>query len=200
MLVHRAMLSMADSYVIVGDVDDELGAPLITPEDPREVITEQHAARRRKTIAALKFFHDDVLGADRVYLYLPGVVHQAIRDRRSKSSISYGMTGWEWYDDPQELPAPIVPVVRFGNRMDLAGNAKGEFETHLPILDRINYTILQRLEILTLQAFRQRAVKGIPTHDERATRSTTTTSSRPTRARSGSCPPPPRCGSRARST
>jgi hypothetical protein len=83
------MLSMAKAYVIVGDVDDEIGAPLITPEDPREVITEQRPGRRRKTIAALKVFHDDVLGVDRVYLYLPGVVYQgasATAARRARSA------------------------------------------------------------------------------------------------------------------
>src|SRR5690606_14672608 len=42
----------------------------------------------------------------------------------------------------------------------MSGVGRGEFERHLAILDRINYTILSRLEIATLQAFRQRAIKG----------------------------------------
>jgi hypothetical protein len=59
-----------------------------------------------------------------------------------------------------------VPVVRFVNRADMYGRGQGEFEPHLSILDRINYTVLSRLEIATLQAFRQRAIKGVPTHDQ----------------------------------
>src|SRR5690242_1446333 len=31
-LVHRASLAMGDAYVIVGGVDQEIGAPVITPE------------------------------------------------------------------------------------------------------------------------------------------------------------------------
>src|SRR5690606_2312968 len=69
--------------------------------------------------------------------------------------------------DPQLTGLAQVPVVPFPNRPKL-GRAvtRGEFETHLSVLDRINYTVLQRVEIATLQAFRQRALKGGPTHDE----------------------------------
>jgi hypothetical protein len=39
-------------------------------------------------------------------------------------------------------------------------NGVGEFEPHLDVLDRINHMILQRMVIATMQAFRQRAIKG----------------------------------------
>jgi hypothetical protein len=48
----------------------------------------------------------------------------------------------------------------------LYGVTYAEFERHLSLLDRINYTILNRLEVMTLQAFKQRAVKGVPDVDE----------------------------------
>jgi hypothetical protein len=168
-LVHRASLSMADSYVIVGDVDPLIGAPLITPEDPREVVTEHDSVHKRRVIAALKAFRDDAAGEDRVYLYLPGEVYKASRPAdQTGAGMSYTVDGWDWLDNgqPQQLPVDDVPVVRFANRGDLTGCSKGEFETHLSILDRINYTILNRLEIATLQAFRQRGLKGdFPTSD-----------------------------------
>ena len=169
-LVHRASLSMGMAAVIVGGVDDEIGAPVITPEDPREVICECDPVKRRKVVAALKVFADDTEGVDRAFLYLPGVVYQA-----AKQGINHGITpsaeGWEWSESPQTLGAPVVPVVPFPNQADLAprpdgmGIGWGEFEAHTAVLDRINYTILNRLEIATLQAFRQRAIKGVPTHD-----------------------------------
>jgi hypothetical protein len=65
----------------------------------------------------------------------------------------------------------VVPVVGLPNRETLSdrregqGRSWGEFEPHRAILDRINYTILNRLEIATMQAFRQRGIKGVPTHD-----------------------------------
>lgn len=42
---------------------------------------------------------------------------------------------------------------------------KGEFEKHYTTLDRINHTILQRVVVTVMQAFKQRAVSGkFPTH------------------------------------
>jgi hypothetical protein len=38
----------------------------------------------------------------------------------------------------------------------------GEFESHEDLLRRINHTILQRIVIATIQAFRQRAISGLP--------------------------------------
>lgn len=173
-LVHRAQLAMGSGYVIVGGVADDIGAPLITPEDPRQVIAELDPTRRRRVLAALKVWHDDVADVDRAYLYLPGEVWKASRSNQiaaataSIEPVAISRWGWEWDDDtPEALPIDAVPVVPFLNKPDLFSNPKGEYETHLPLLDRINYTVLSRLEIATLQAFRQRAVKGVPVHDER---------------------------------
>lgn len=168
-LVHRAQLSMADSYVIVGGIDPETGAPVITPEDPRQVITQQDPRRRRKSIAALKLFRDEEFGYDRAFLYLPGYVIQAARKADTANEevgFDIDKDGWEWVGEPQPLPHQTVPVVRFANRADMFGRSTGEFERHTSMLDRINYQILARLEIATLQAFKQRAVKGVPDRDE----------------------------------
>lgn len=170
-LVHEASLSMGLAYTIIGGVDEEIEAPLITAEDPREVIVETDPRRRRKVLAGLKVFRDDVEGLDRAYLYLPGQVWRAAHQySTSETSIgldSIGSKNWEWVGDADTLDHQVVPVVPFPNRPKLGRMVtRGEFETHRPILDRINYTVLQRVEIATLQAFRQRALKGGPTHDE----------------------------------
>lgn len=166
-LVDRAALSMSKAYVIVGQVDDDLGAPLITPEDPRQVITESVPGRRRKQRAGIKVLRDDVAKVDRVYLYLPGKVIQAEREATGET-LTVDTDRWEWTSEAN-LPdgmGDVVPVVPFVYRPDMAGHGTGEFEDHLPLIDRINYDILNRLEIATLQAFRQRAVKGVPDRDE----------------------------------
>lgn len=166
-LILRAKLAMGDSYVIVGGVDPDIDAPLITAEDPREVITEHDPRHRRKVRAALKVFSDDVDSSDWAYLYLPGKVYRAARERSAeveRHEMAWEESGWEW-DGADSLQFEVVPVVRFANRADHFGTSKGEFEPHLPVLNRINYGILNRLEIATLQAFRQRALKGAPTHD-----------------------------------
>lgn len=169
-LLFRSSLALGMGYAIVGPVDNEIGAPVITPEDPREVITVHDPVRRRKTVAALKVFCDPIDNVERAYLYLPGIVYRAVRQAPAAGSGTYDASGWEW-ESLSMLPARVVPVVAFPNRDSLygrrdgLGSSWGEFEPHLSILDRINYTILNRLEIATLQAFRQRALKGVPTHD-----------------------------------
>lgn len=166
-IVHREMLALRYGYVIVGPTDPDIGAPLITPEDPRQVITESDPRRRRRTLAGLKVWRDDVAGVDHAYLYLPGQIAKAKRDSPANIAATGGsMESWSWENDRTE-PTGIrrVPVVPFVNRPDAFGAGTGEFEPHRGVLDRINYTILSRLEIATLQAFRQRAVKGVPQTD-----------------------------------
>lgn len=173
-LVHRSSLSMSDAYVIVGPVSLETGAPVITPEDPRQVITAEDPVQRRRTIAALKVFHDDMLERDRAFVYLPGEIWQASRKARAwdaNDALTYaGNYGhaaigeWEW-DRVDRLEQQVVPVVRFANRASMMTPPMGEFESVLPDLDRVNHMILQRLVIATLQAFKQRAIQGVPTHD-----------------------------------
>jgi len=163
-MLHRAKLVMGDAYAMIGGVDPEIGAAVITPEDPREVITEHDSVRKRKVIAALKVFCDDTVGLDKAILFLPGKVYKAARQSNDANTYSLGDLGaWEWMPNtPETWPSLTIPVVRFPNRADLSGCSKGEFEPHLPILDRINYEILQRLEIATMQAFKQRGIKGLP--------------------------------------
>lgn len=168
-MVGTASLSMGMGYVIVGDIDPELGVPLITPEDPREVIVETDPRNRRKGLAALKVFRDDVAGVDRAYVYLPGGQQRFVRlaPMGDAEVVSLDVGGWE-IDGPWEPDSvPHLRVVPFPNRPKLGREiTRGEYETHISLLDRINYTVLQRVEVATLQAFRQRALKGGPTHDE----------------------------------
>lgn len=160
-MIDQTVLALSQAYTMVGPVDPDIGVPIITAEDPRQVICECDPARRRKVIAAAKVYHDDVRSRDIAYLYLPGYVIRAGRDH-VEGAIG-DISGWDWETGPARLSAPVVPVVPFAYRPRLIGLPLGEIEPHLAILDRINYTILNRLEIMTLQAFRQRAVKGVPT-------------------------------------
>jgi hypothetical protein len=164
-LVHRAQLAMGDAYVIVGPADEEGGAPVITPEDPREVVTAHDPIRRRRTVAALKAYRDVEQGRDVAYLYLPGVVLRAGRRPDAAAvGVQLDVGGWEW-EGAQTTRVPAVPVVRFANRADLAGRSLGEFEDVMDVLDRINFMVLQRLVVAALQAFRQRAVSNLPDRD-----------------------------------
>lgn len=165
-LVHGTALDLGDAYVIVGPVDDETGEPVITPEDPRQVVAETDPVRPRKTRAALKMYRDAVDGIEVAYLYLPGddgriEVHRAVRDLRTTSdAFGFDAQAFDWDGDVQVLDVTRNPVVRFRNRPQIDGSVIGEFEDALDMVDRINHLILDRLVIATMQAFRQRALKG----------------------------------------
>lgn len=188
--VHEMMLSMGVGYVIVG-FDDDTKAPIVTVEDPRQVIHMHDPVDRTKVVAALKLFHDDVQDMDFLYLYLPGKVYVAARQRKARQTsgdiapLTFSAGAYNWYvpgdnylvsavlepeefDNlvPQSLPAgaeDIVPVIPFENK-----GSRGEFEGHIDILNRINFTLLQRMTITIFQAWRQRAIKGdLPETDDK---------------------------------
>lgn len=171
MLIDRATLSMSRAFAMVGAVDPEIGAPVITVEDPRQVIVRHHPARRRKVMSGLKVYVDGDF--DRaVFFPEPGWVLKAHRKRNSTDVgarvTQLDMGGWDWTREPERLPFPVVPIVEFANLAGLGSQPEGEFEAHLAALDRVTFVVLNRLELLTLQAFRQRAIKGLPLRDPRS--------------------------------
>lgn len=176
--VHDLMLTMSEAYVTVGPMDAETGAPLILGEDPRWMVGEPDPAKPSRLRAALKVLHDDAAGEDRSYLFLPAdptVGRQTAElwvARRKTSAVDprrasgpplvFSPQSYEWdMDRSGPLNHTRIPVVLFSNKDRL-----GEFEAHTDIIDRINHQILQRMVIATMQAFRQRAVSGLPLIDE----------------------------------
>lgn len=165
--LHTYALAMGVGYTIIGGPSaGTSGHPTVTVEDPRQVITEHDPANTRRVRAALKVFTDDVTGKDLAYLYLPGAVYVATRKAGQTVAVDAAGVGWEWDEQRSaRLPAgfeDVVPVVRFVNE-----DGMGEFEPHLGLLDRINKTILDRMVITAIQAFRQRALMGdLPETDE----------------------------------
>lgn len=186
--VYRMAFTMSESYVIVGMGDD--GKPVITAEDPRQVVTAQDPVNPRKTLAALKVFHDDVNDQDLAYLWLPGQMWVATRDRKARvtadvtgptpvsfSAGSFDFCPFDEGSDPAvfdvggQLPAPDYDGV-MSETFTIQDvpvvrfqnrDGIGEFEHHTDLIDRIHHMILQRLVIATLQAFRQRAILLDPT-------------------------------------
>lgn len=170
-LVHRAAVVMSRAYVIVGDRD---GKPLVTGEDPRQVIHESDPSDRYALRAALKVWADDVEQAVLAVLYLPDTIHYY----RARSDVKSAASLWKptvWEVDTTNAFAPngiavnpfgVPPVVPFVNRPDLTGEGLGEFEDVTDIQDRINTVVLDRLVISAMQAYRQRWVKGIDLEDK----------------------------------
>ena len=163
-ILDRMVLAFGIAYAIVGAGDGEM--PVVTVEDPRQVVTQQDPANRRRTLAGLKVHVDDVSGEDVAQLFLPSRMMEARRDHRIDGPAAHGAE-WKWVSRIS-TGVDVVPVVPFVYRPASIGAASpgiAEIEPHLAILDRINYTLLSRLEAVTMQAFRQRAIKGLPLLD-----------------------------------
>lgn len=179
----KMALVMKLAAVIVGkDADGNL---LVTAEDPRLVVWISDPADPYKVLAALKLFYDDVAEADVAYLYLPGRLRVAKRSRKrapGSSDVKFNPSAYTWDDtivdaaggivyagqsgpidwlqQSTEAGPAVVPLVPYYNENNL-----GEFEPYIQQIDRINQQILQRMTIATIQAFKQRAIKGAPRKD-----------------------------------
>jgi hypothetical protein len=162
--VFRDMVGLSAGYMIVGQRAD--GKAVITCERPEQVITEEDAQNPNETIAGLKVYRDSANGYDVAFLHLPGMVFTYLRPfptdaTSTQLKLKSVRGGWEKVLDSdtgrfgQETGLKFVPVFPYLNRGGL-----GEFETHLDLLDRINWMILQRIVIVAMQAYRQRALKG----------------------------------------
>lgn len=166
--VHRTMFKLGDAYVIVGPPDPGSDVPVITSEDPRQVVTEHDPRQQRRVLAALKIFHDDIASADFCYLWLPGRLHVARRDvprpaGTALRDVTFAANLFTWDTErSRALPtATMLPVHRFRNE-----DGKAEFEPHLDLLRRINHEVLQRMTIAVYQAYKQRAVVNLPETDD----------------------------------
>jgi hypothetical protein len=154
--LHTIVLKFGTAYAIVGKPDGEQ-YPVVTVEDPRQVFATTSATNGNKVTAAVKVFTEGLYHyayfyyADRIEVF-----------KKPENTSIYKDEGWEALaDSPRENTLGEVPVVKFTNK-----DSAGEYETHTDLLDRINHMILQRLVIVTTQAFRQRVLKGdFPTHD-----------------------------------
>lgn len=173
-LVHRAAIVMSRAYVIVGPHPTQEGLPLVTGEDPRQVIHESAPDNRRRRLAALKTWWDDISGLQLAVLYLPDSIHYYRSSEKTSTPVEgifRASSKWEIDNSEEETgsvdnPFGEVPVVPFLNCPDLGGSTLGEFEDVLPVQDRINTEVLDRLVISAMQAYRQRWAVGVDLTDE----------------------------------
>lgn len=185
----KMALVMSLSAVIVGK-DEKTGNLIVTAEDPRLCAWISNPADPYDVRAGLKLFYDDVLQADVAYLYLPGRMRRAVRPRKRKpgsDDVRFNPASFTWDDeligdealigsgpesgvtvesgdikwlqekDGQPVLCPLIPYYN--------EDGMGEFEPFIPQIDRINQQLLQRMTIATVQAFKQRALKGAPRKD-----------------------------------
>lgn len=163
-LVHSTALSLADSYVIVGPAPEGKQFPLITAEDPRQVIIETDPLDRNTVRAGLKTWIDVASKTRHAVVFLPDSIHYFEAQGLTRS---FASNAWEVERPAVVNPLGLVSIVRFvGRPIGFEGEGLAEFEDCLDIQDRINDTILNRMVITKMQAYRQRYMIGGSTVDE----------------------------------
>jgi Phage portal protein, SPP1 Gp6-like len=174
-LVHRAAVTMSRAYVSIGRDEDNPGKPLVCGEDPRQTIHEASPTNRRKLLAVMKAYWDDIYGCHRAVVTLPKTIFYFKTVSSVKQEVGAGQLyqAQQWQVDTDQYPegsAPNelgeCPYVVFVNRPDLAGHGTGEFEDVIDVLGRIDTTVLDRMVISAMQAYRQRWATGVDNRDK----------------------------------
>lgn len=159
--VARDMFATSIAYMIVGR-DPETGRPVVTGESPDFVYASTDPLRPWISRAVVKVWRDLDEKHDYAYVWANGE-----RVKYSRPSFDQNPDGsqarligavnagsWARDGDPEAYVGD-PPVVVFENH-----GGTGEFEPHIDLIDRINLGILQRMVTVSMQAFRQRALKG----------------------------------------
>lgn len=135
--------------------------PLIVPSNGFKTVTRPSELQPWLSDAALQVGWDPINQVDMLTLFRGGYMRQAMRAGKRSSVPANGSKwspgrGWDWVSDPVPLGyTEGVPVFRLSGP-----GGMGMFEKHLDALDRVTTTILDRLTITAMQAFKQRAIKG----------------------------------------
>lgn len=169
-LQQMSALTVGNAFAMVWP--DAAGQAEVTFEHASQAIVAYAPGSRRKRAAGLKCWVEDD-GSQRVVLYLPDEVWKW---QRAGNPTTPGMdallpTGsfepWQPSTDdtwPIRNPVGAVPLVEYRTNPSLRpamfGGGVGVFEAVLPIQDRINKGVFDRLVTAEFQAFRQRWAVG----------------------------------------
>lgn len=153
--VYRTSLWASVAYMMVGPHPADPTRPLITPEHPEQVITEDDPETGERA-AGLKAWFDDIDGVARATVYLPEVI---ARYEKSGRALTWSRSAWKQVDE-QDNPLEGVPIVAYPCRPELGEDPVSEFDSVIDIQLRINMGVLNRMTAERYSAFRQKYVTG----------------------------------------
>lgn len=161
-IAHDIALVKGSAYALVQPSGAE---PIVTIEDPTEVVVETAPGNRRLRRAALKLWVDDEARL-RTYLYLPDRIYKWRSDKEFKVGYRIDDVRWEPYSDegedfPVANPLGVVPVVPLLNRPDRFGYGRSEIAPVMGNQNAINKLRFDSLVASEFVAFPQRWVTNI---------------------------------------
>lgn len=156
-MLYRAKYGLSEAYTITGAPDPATGIPVITVEDPRQVVAESSPTNIWDVLAALKLWCEPD-GTERGVLYMPTYLRRVIS--------SDGVYEWDGEPEPYVM-IKRVPVTWFPHELDiLTRRTYSELDGVLDLLDQITLITQNKNVITSTQAFRLRALFGLPEKDD----------------------------------
>lgn len=173
---HTESLVKGECPVLVEPDPRDPSTPIITPQDPANVIVWHAPNDSRIRLAALKTWWDDDARRRLYILYLPDrIEHWQDRDSGQMDRWLYALMGnapprWEPRDrrgQPWRVDNPLgeVPVVVLPNDPRLSGAPEGEHEPVLNRMDQYNATLLNMAVTSHELAYPQRWGTGVEPDD-----------------------------------
>lgn len=155
----RDGLALKRSFLTCWKGDD--GRSVITADSLESMYAAADPLQPWRVRAALRCWRDPDMGSDHALVWSEDSYQNFWRpsmvDVQQGTALTTLVQG-KWYPDP-ENPDPVFtgkkpPVAVYNNP-----GGKGEYETHLDVINRINKGVLNRLVIEAMLAFRQRALR-----------------------------------------
>jgi len=160
----RDGLSFRRSYLTVWTGDD--GRAVVTADSPETMYAATDPLRPWRVRAAIRVWRDEDEERDYAMVWTDGGRQKFWRPSTNQKGRLYRtVSGGKW----EAAGDPVVtdgrpPITVFNHP-----NGKGEYESHLDLINRINRGVLHRLVIEAMEAYRQRAIKagdhGLPKTD-----------------------------------
>lgn len=155
-------MALSAAYVLVDPNTNPAGYPTLTPEHPDQCFVENVPGSQVRA-AGLKVWLDDMgekpLAQARVYL--PDRVIAYAAPTRSWTGLAI-QPKWELQEsDSGDNPLGEVPLVPFYNRPRMLKEPRPEFWQVIPIQRRINKTLLDRMVMQELGAFKAKWATGL---------------------------------------
>lgn len=166
-LAIRSALTKGRSNLLVwGDGD----SAQVTFEDAGQSLVEMMPGSRRQRAAAIKTWIDEWTGKERANVYLPDGIWKyerripdniGVEDRRVLAALGRREEWVQLEDEYAANPFGVVPMVPVVAHPDDLGVGHSEIEAVIPIQDRINATIFNRVLAGWFSAFRQKWATGV---------------------------------------
>jgi hypothetical protein len=164
LIAHEIALVKGQAFALVTPQNGK--TPLITIEDPTEVVVEAASGNRRLRQAALKVYRDDD-DRMRAYLYLPDEIYRFRSERPVKGGTNtWESISWEPYAEegeefPIKNPLGVVPVIPLTNRPRRDGSGRSEIASIMGNQNAINKLRFDALVASEFVAFPQRWATNI---------------------------------------